>query len=195
MSKEFPKMDNINNDFIENTQKPFLEIIEREPYTPQELEKREETLSERKKFSNEVCSKYKKGDTFNFSVEKRSSQMTSSPRYTIILDGAEIGYFTIGTGEDDQDRIFTEVSLNENIQRKGLGKQLYISLNEYLKKNEGSILKQSYQTGDASNGVWLSLFKEGLVEVMPENSPHGYEIPWMPNEFLPKGAKLYRFKK
>jgi|GEM_PF-2709643 len=180
---------------VSKNETAVLNVIKRELYTPEELEKRKETEVEREKLADEVSLKYKKGGTFNFSVEKTQSPQESGPRYVIMLDGAEIGDFYIGTGEDGQDRIIETISLNKNIRRKGFGKQFYISLNEYLKKTEGSVLKQSYQTGKGSNGVWESLSKDGLVEVVPENSPRGYEIPWMPNNFLPKGTKLYRFKK
>ncbi|MBP6926557.1 MAG: hypothetical protein KBB70_02555 [Candidatus Pacebacteria bacterium] len=172
-----------------------LNVIEKKAYTPAELEKWQQTLQEREKLANEVCLKYKKGDIFNFHLEKMQLEHESSPRYTVVLDGVEIGNFRIGIGEDGQDMIIKGIVLNKNIRNKGFGKQLYILLNNYLKKTEGLVLKQSYETSNAANTLWLSLFKDGLAEVVPENSPDGYKIPWMKNDFLPKGTKLYRFKK
>lgn len=179
----------------EENRKPIMGVIERKPYTFEEFEKWKETFADREKLADKVCLKYKKGDVFNFSLEKIQLPEQSSPRYNVVLDGIEIGNCYIGTGEDGQDKILKSIVLNKNIRGKGFAKQLYILLNDYLEESEGSVLKQSYETSNGSNSVWLSLFNEGLAEVVPENSPEGYKIPWMKNDFLPKGTILYRFKK
>ncbi len=178
-----------------------LEIIEREPYTPEELEKRKDTFEEQKKLADEVCMKYKKGDTFSFFLEKMQSPGNPSCHYAIIFDGVEIGDFDLGidqhymeTERHNDERIFYGIELNKNIRNKGLGKQLYILLNEYLKKNDGVVLAQAFESSSDSKGVWLSLFKDGLVELIPENSPHGYYLS-ANNHYLPKHLKFYRFKK
>ena len=173
-----------------------MSVVERKDYTAEERKERHETYTERMKLADEVCLKYNKGDSFNFSLEKLRSSSPLRSTCILTLDGAEIGNFLIRPGEDGEDKIMGFIFLNKNIRDKGFGKVLYRLLNEYLKNSEGSILKQSYETNGEADALWLSLFKDGFVEVVPPTTRGGrYKIPGKKNSFLPTGTKLYRFKK
>ncbi len=70
----------------------------KDPYIPEEMLNRKRNIDARKKLADEVCDKYKKGDVFNFALNKIGNV------FEIILDGVEVGTFSIG-GDNDEKHI------------------------------------------------------------------------------------------
>jgi hypothetical protein len=159
---------------------PILNIIEAEPKTPryklssEERAARTQSEVEEKKVADAICEKYKKGDIFDFSLEK------SGYSFSVILEGVRVGVFAIRDNGDTKQMAF--ITLNENLRHKGFGKQLYIKLNEYFKSMDGSVLAtDTMRTSDDADGLWISLEKDGLVEEAPDYTADGH--------------KVYRFKR
>ncbi len=162
-----------NKNFFVNIKKPDNLTIE------ELIQKRAENKNNEidlEKKAKEVCSRYKKGDIFDFSLNRKGNL------FEIILDEVKVGSFNISINDEESTHIGM-IYINENLQNKGFGKQLYIKLNDYLKNSENKVLMtDKMRNSPAATHLWESLEKDGLVEKLPDKTS-------------PDGHPVYKFKK
>lgn len=122
----------------------------------------------------ELALKYNKGDEIPVTFERKEN---TAGIFNIVLDGVQIGKFTIfdpsmvGRLSEVKVKQIGYVGIDDAFKNKGLGKQFYINLNEYLKNLDGSVLQSGDDRTIYADRVWSSLEKDGLAEkegVTPE---------------------------
>ncbi len=130
-----------------------------------------DTGPEEKALADSVCEKYQKGDEFDFGLEKKGDI------YTIKIEGVRVGSFSTREAPEFNAKQVVFIILNEKLQNKGFGKQLYIKFNEYLKETEGvRLMTDTNKTNLAADKLWGSLAREELVEELPNSSADGHKI-------------------
>lgn len=160
--------------------KQILSVIEKESsvnrdeLSLEERAERKRAMKEEEVRADKICEKYKKGDVFDFSLEKNNNS------YSVILEGVRVGVFAVRDAGDTTQIAF--ITLNKNLRNKGFGKQLYIKFNDYLSQTEGKVLMtDTMRTSDDADNLWSSFVKDGLVEEVTNAAADGH--------------KVYRFKK
>jgi hypothetical protein len=159
---------------------PLLTVLEKEPRIPRtklsadEKEQLDIQIEENKKLATAICDKYKKGDVFDFYLEKRHNL------YSIILEGAQVG--TFGIRDNGDTKQVAIILINDALKNKGFAKQLYIRLNDYFEHLDGSVLMtDNMKVSEDATHLWESLYKSGIVEKLDEKALDG--------------RALYKFKK
>lgn len=156
-------------------QKGILKIVEKPLAIPlnklssDERKKRIDEIEQRQKIADKICEKYKKGDKFDFYLEKKTNI------YAIILENIQVG--ALGIRDNIETKQIQFIQLNDNLKNKGFGKQLYIKLNEYFNHKDGSVLMTDVMkiSTDATN-LWNSLAKDGLVDELSERASDGHIV-------------------
>jgi len=139
------------------------EKLSRKRNEDKEAKKREFELA------SEICKKYQKGDQFDFVLEKRGSS------FSIILEGVHVGGFMLKDNGDTKS--IGMIMLNDDLKRKGFGKQLYIKLNSYFRNKDGNVLmSDTMRLSEEAEGLWKSLVKEGLAEETDIDTADGHKI-------------------
>ncbi len=110
----------------------------------------------------ELALMYKKGDKIPVNFVNENAQ--DGDLFSIVLNGVNIGEFSLQDKNESDIREIGNISLNSNFQGKGIGKQIYIMLNDYLNTLDGSVLGSAEKTTLDSDNLWNSLYKDGLVE-------------------------------
>lgn len=89
--------------------------------------------------------------------------------FNITVEGQKIGTFTLfdpekmGRKSDVKVKQIGYVNISDEFRGKGLGKQFYIQLNDYLQNLDGSLLESGDDTTIFADRVWESLVKDDLV--------------------------------
>lgn len=89
--------------------------------------------------------------------------------FDIFLEDQKIGKFTLfdpekmGRKSDVKVKQIGYVNIDDEFRGKGLGKQFYIKLNEYIHKEDGAFLESGDDTTNSADRVWESLFEDHLV--------------------------------
>ncbi len=89
--------------------------------------------------------------------------------FDIIWEGQKIGRFTLfdpekmGRKSDVKVKQIGYVNIDDEFRGKGLGKQFYMKLNDYLHEQDGAFLESGDDTTNSADRVWESLFEDGLV--------------------------------
>ncbi len=113
--------------------------------------------------ANEICAKYNKGDFFDYTLVRTGN------RFEIMLEGVKVGAFSIHDNGDTKS--IGMIMLNENLQRKGFGEQLYKELNDYFFRQDRSVLmSDSNRNSGGATALWMKLKAQGLAEELPEGS-------------------------
>ncbi|MFZ2205116.1 MAG: hypothetical protein WAV23_00800 [Minisyncoccia bacterium] len=115
----------------------------------------------------ELASKYNKGDELPVDFKKIEGAVGM---FDILLEGEKVGTFEIADTNPEEENLSVKtkqlgfIRIDDLFLNKGLGKQFYIVLNNYLKNTEDSVLESSGEhiTPQAKR-VWASLLKDGLV--------------------------------
>ena len=89
--------------------------------------------------------------------------------FDMTLEGQKIGKFTLfdpermGRKSDVKVKQIGYVNIDDAFRGKGLGKQFYIKLNDYINEQDGSLLESGDDTTGSADRVWNSLLEDGLV--------------------------------